>query len=134
MDIGINPWGWGVYPPTFDKGVVPCYWPGKKKGKWTRTLKNILIKNVYQITPFEGCILKITSADSPYPPFENTIKVTGKKYKTFLKGKEKENEQVHILIKNVHKSLHLEGIFQIFFTSEGAHKTPPFESCIQVTG
>ncbi len=36
-----------------------------------------------------------------------------------------------ILIKLCTKSLHLEGIFQIFFTSEGPHppQTPPFEGC-----
>ncbi len=41
-----------------------------------------------------------------------------------------------ILIKNVHQIVHLEGIFHILFTSEGAHppKTTPFEGCIQVTG
>ncbi len=33
-------------------------------------------------------------------------------------------------------SLHLEGIFLIFFTSQGAHppQIPPFEGCIQVLG
>ena len=52
IDIGVK-----LYPPTFDKSRQHFDKGDGPLSKYKSTL--FLIKNVYQIAPFEGCIFKI---------------------------------------------------------------------------